>query len=88
MTSKHFVLFHRQLTRNKTFELQLSYFSLKDSRSLFEARLKWTVRTHHAGPEFRLEILGLYFGFGIHDHRHWDYDADDWEKPVAEKDAA
>ena len=86
MTSKHFVLFDRQLTRNKTFELQLSYFSL--SSSLFEARLKWTVRTHHAGPEFRLEILGLYFGFGICDHRHWDYDANDWAKPVAEKDAA
>jgi hypothetical protein len=86
MASKHFVIFDRQLTRNKSFELQLSYFSL--SSSLFEARLKWTVRTHHAGPEFRLEILGFYFGFGIYDHRHWDHDANDWAKPVAEKDAA
>jgi len=78
MTSKHFVNIHRQLSLNKSFELQLSYFPLADSRAVFDFRLRWTVRTHHAGPEFRAEILGLYLGFGVYDHRHWDNDGDDW----------
>ena len=88
MANKHFVLFHRQLTRNKSFELQLSEFSLGNTRKLFDICMRWTVRRHHAGPEFRLEMLGFYFSVSICDHRHWDDDANDWAKPVAEKDAA
>lgn len=88
MASKHFVIFDRQLTRNKSLELQLSRFSLDDSRSLFDLCLRWTVRRHHAGPQFRLEILGFYFGSSIYDHRHWDDDANDWAQSPVNKDAA
>jgi hypothetical protein len=74
----HLILFNKQLSKNKMFELQVSYFGIRESRSLFNFVFRWTVRRHHAGPALYIDLLGLYFGVSICDCRHWDDEADDY----------
>ena len=79
--TRHFLCLDKQLTRNKSAEIQLSYFGVDNARALFNFVCRWTVRRHHAGPQLVVELLGLYFGVSIYDHRHWSDEADAYEEP-------
>lgn len=40
--------------------------------------LRYTTRRDHAGLELWLGLFGYAVNFQIYDHRHWDYDKNDW----------
>lgn len=63
------------LSKNKTLELQSGTWQ---EWSYFDFRMKWNRRTDHAGFDFNIEILGLYFILTVYDNRHWDYENDRW----------
>jgi hypothetical protein len=72
-----FVLFSKQLFKNKAFELQISRF---DPDELIDFTLDLNWRGHdHAGPRFELSILGWFFSLKLYDTRHWNYDKNRWE---------
>jgi hypothetical protein len=73
-----FLLLNKQLSKNKMFELQVSHFGIRESRSLFNFAFRWTIRRHHAGLALHIDLLGLYLGACIYDCRHWDDEADDY----------
>jgi hypothetical protein len=79
--TRHFLCLDKQLTRNKSAEIQLSYFGIDNARALFNFVCRWTVRRHHAGPQMVVGLLGLYFEVNIHDHRHWSDEARAYEEP-------
>lgn len=61
-----------RVSKNKSFEIQTTFWGASEMFAL-------DVDTHfwgedHAGPEFRIEIMGLYLGLKLYDHRHWNYD--------------
>lgn len=80
---RDFICLDKQLSKNKSLEIQLSYFGLRAARSIFNFVCRWTLRTHHAGPLLSIDLFGFYLGICIYDHRHWDDDVDDYEKPGA-----
>ena len=66
----------KQLTTNKGLEIQLSLGHLAN---WFVIALESRSKCDHAGVEFRIELLRLfYFHINIYDFRHWDYDNDTW----------
>ena len=68
--------FHKQLSKNKSFEIELNHFGqfLK-----FEISFDWSFKTDHAGPRFCLALFGLYLTMSIFDHRHWDDENNRWK---------
>lgn len=86
------------VSKNKSFEVQTTFWGASEMFSL-------DVDTHfwgedHAGPEFRIEIMGLYLGVKLYDRRHWNYDegrfqteaeakaeAEEWAAESAEREA-
>lgn len=73
-----YVYFDRKLTENKCFELQISKFSR--ALDLFELRFGTDFSGEdHAGPELVIQVWRYYFCVKLYDHRHWDYDTNDWE---------
>lgn len=67
----------KTLSRNKSFELQITRLSLADSILLLDLDLRWWGHDH-AGPSITIEIGRYFFCAKIYDHRHWDYDRNDW----------
>jgi hypothetical protein len=63
---------------NKFWELEHSYYS----PLLFDADVRWTHRTDHAGLEIGIGLLGYGIHFRIYDSRHWDYDKNTWSTYV------
>lgn len=74
------------LSKNKTLELQSGTWL---EWSYFDSRMKWNRRTDHAGFDFNIEILGLYFILTVYDNRHFDYENDRWmvydDKPITKE---
>lgn len=72
-------LFHPKyfpLLKNKYFEFQAD--KMRDS-DYFHLSLKWTRKTHHAGPSFHFEVFGFFLSLDIYDNRHWNYEEERWE---------
>lgn len=65
-----------QISKNKSFDIQLY---LGDPEMIIGVKLEtdWWGRDH-AGPCFEINIYGLMFIVQIYDHRHWDWDTNDW----------
>ena len=72
------MFFHKRLTKNKGLEVQLSNFG--KSGNLFSFVIDWTRRQDHAGLMFKIEVVGLFFSFVLHDYRHWDRKLNRWEE--------
>jgi hypothetical protein len=74
----HYFNRYWKLSENKYFEIEVSK---SEPYHLFDIHfdLNW-YGSDHAGPEFDVSIFGYYFGIGIHDSRHWDYDNNCWEE--------
>ncbi len=51
------------------------------SRTIVSANLVVSHRCSHAGFEILLGLFGHDLMFAFYDQRHWDYTANDWEKP-------
>ena len=63
----------------KHWEIQIARWS---PETLFSLDIDFRFRGQdHAGPKFRLEILGMMFNIHMYDERHWNYDANRWEMP-------
>jgi hypothetical protein len=69
--------YHKQLSKNKSFETQVYRGSFYDFFNLV-VDLSWTGEDH-AGPELVLEIGKYSVNIKIYDHRHWDYKKGTWE---------
>lgn len=55
------------------------FFNIKFSfLNIINFQCRWNRKVDHAGFLFELEILGLSTHFEIYDHRHWDYETDNW----------
>ena len=66
----------KQLTTNKGLEVQLTFGSLAN---WFVVALESRSKCDHAGVEFRIELLKVfYFHINFYDFRHWNYDKDTW----------
>jgi hypothetical protein len=66
-----------KLSENKTLELEL--FSYRNNLFMLNLDLRW-FGYDHAGPEFRISILGYEFSVVVYDRRHWDINKNKWEK--------
>jgi len=67
-----------QLTRHKFVEWNLDFGKLMAPYP-FDIGLKWNTREDHAGIRFHFSIYHLFlYEIAIYDHRHWDYDNEDW----------
>lgn len=69
--------YHRQISKNKSFETQIyrdsSYHWFKLSIDL-----SWCGEDH-AGPSLEVELGKYNVDVKIYDHRHWDYKTGAWE---------
>ena len=65
---------HGKITKNKSWELQLS-----KTNDILNVEVNFTTRQCHSGLFLSLGLLGYELIFNIHDNRHWDYLANDWE---------
>lgn len=75
---------YKQLSKNKTFEIQLFRSS---SYNLFNVDLETTWRGEdHAGPRLTLELGKYQLDLKIYDHRHWNYKTGTWRKSGEEFD--
>lgn len=67
------------LTRNKSLEIQLSWWARKTT--LLSVSLDAPLRGRdHAGADLELDLLGLEFGLRLYDRRHWDHGTEDWQQ--------
>lgn len=51
----------------------------------FDIYWRFRTRGDHAGLTWYVQFFGWLFELNVHDVRRWDWDADRWEKPDAEK---
>lgn len=68
------------LTKNKSFELQLEFFTDLSHSNVLELSFNWTLHQDHAGPLFTFVLYRtLFLTIQIYDARHWDYGNNKWE---------
>ena len=65
---------HGSITKNKSWEFQFS-----KTNYLLGTEITFTTKQCHSGLYLSLTLLGYEVVFNIHDNRHWDYLANDWE---------
>lgn len=67
------------LSKHKTFEWQFEGPAFM-KHDIFEYKVSWTRKCHHAGFDFTFGITKLFWmNLNIHDNRHWNYDRNVWE---------
>lgn len=65
-----------QFTKYKSCEIEV----VKYSYNIFELHIDFRVSGYdHAGPEFRIGILGYNLIIAVYDSRHWDSTKNTWE---------
>lgn len=68
------------ICKYKSFEYQFEGSSFMNE-DLFEFKVQWTRNCDHAGISFTFGIWKLFWmNLNIHDHRHWDYENNTWDK--------
>jgi hypothetical protein len=65
-----------QLSQNKFFETQITYFT--NSFTLLRFKLTHYPKTDHTPYNLDFVILNLEFLFTIYDNRHWNYEEGRW----------
>jgi hypothetical protein len=70
-----------KLSKHKFFECEFGRHKYWD---WFRFDVSWTRTQDHAGLHFDFELCGWFCFFAVYDHRHWDYDEDDWHTPYGE----
>jgi hypothetical protein len=74
------MVYNKQLSKNKSIEVQVSLFDSDLYSDIFELHIGWTTKQDHAGFRFIFSIYKFIFiQVMIYDHRHWDYDNNTWE---------
>lgn len=69
------------LSPHKSLEIQLNLFDNLSQYTIFEFTLNWHIKCDHAGPRCQIILFRvLYFNIMIYDHRHWNYETNNWEK--------
>lgn len=77
-------IFHTQLTKNKSFEIQMNIIDDMSRDTIFELNFDWRIRYDHAGPRFTFALYRvIYIHVMVYDHRHWDYEQGKWEEGTA-----
>lgn len=71
---KDYAYVEKQLSKNKTFELQISKWAGVSNFLLLRLDTCW-FGSDHAGPELWVELFGYSIIVKLYDHRHWNYDA-------------
>lgn len=73
-----FFFLDRKLSQYKNLEIQVSHMGWA---TLFEAEidLRWFGHDH-AGPRLALTLFGLYACIQVYDGRHWNHEANRWER--------
>jgi hypothetical protein len=67
-----------KISRNKSFELQLAWWSRKDT--IIGFGLDAPLRGYdHAGINLEIDLLGLCLILNLYDRRHWDHATERWE---------
>lgn len=69
---------HKTLSKNKSFEIQISKWSNISTAFVFDLDLNWK-GDDHAGPHLEIDLFGFMLDVKIYDHRHWDYENHKWE---------
>ena len=68
------------LTKNKSFELQLEFFSNLTHDNIIDLSFDWVIHQDHAGPSFKFVLYrAVFLCIQIYDNRHWDYEHHKWE---------
>lgn len=83
---KDYVDFEKQLSKNKSFELQISKWSGMSNFLVLRLDTHW-FGGDHAGPEIWIEVFGYCLIAKVYDHRHWNYEEgrfQTYEEAVAE----
>ena len=64
------------ICENKSWEIQFMRYAY----NIFEINvdLNW-YGEDHAGPSININLFGYQVTAKIYDHRHWNYDTQDWE---------
>ena len=75
-TPKWRSLWHKegQLSKNKFWEVQFMR-----TAEILKIKFSFTSRQDHAGPGIELGLLGYNLHAMIYDHRHWDYELNNWK---------
>ena len=67
------------LTKHKSFEGQLEFFSDLSHDNILELSLNWTLHQDHAGPLFTFVLYRtIFLTIHIYDNRHWDFEENKW----------
>ena len=64
-----------QLSGHKFWEFEVYYYSLSNFE--LEYLFAWT-KQDHGGISFSIGIFGYTCRFQIYDHRHWDFETNNW----------
>ena len=68
--------YSKQITKHKFLEIEAGEH--EEWWSYFDFHVGWSRRVDHAGFRFEIDIVCFSFSFIIYDHRHWNFDQDDW----------
>lgn len=71
------MLIYKQLTKNKSVEIQPSFHSGLNWGSL-GINFEYSQKCDHAGFNFDLNLIWFTLCIHFYDHRHWDYNKDDY----------
>ena len=72
---RDYALWHRQLTQHKHAEMQVSHHG----NDLLALRFSFAPSGRdHAGLMLEFSVLRYCASITIYDHRHWDYDQNQW----------
>lgn len=75
-TFKGIYCFHKTLSKNKSFEVEIN----KNSEIFMEFNMNIRFRGHdHAGPEITLGLFSYSLSARVYDHRHWNYKTQKWK---------
>jgi len=74
---KNLFSFEKSITKNKSLDFQILYYS----RNLFRFEFLFRpIGEDHTGVEIWLGLLGIEVVFAIRDNRHWDWENWKWEE--------
>lgn len=79
MTTRHWN-WHGRIFKfvHKFWELDISWSEPTEWTNYFATDFRLNRKADHAGFHFSLDIMRFSFEFYVYDHRHWDYDSNQW----------
>ena len=80
--SKDYLYVDGQITKNKSFEFQISKFAY--SFPIIGFDFSYRPYQDHAGPRLTIALLGIEFMASLYDNRHWFREEGRWFEPGEE----